>query len=180
MFVGRLATIVGIVLSIGFAYVAKQFDNIMDLLQLVFGFVNAPIFAAFLLGMFWKRSTGHGAFLGVFIGTLVSALFYALTTVQDGSAWLINSATGLSSLYVFPSSMTQNFWLAISSFGTAAAVITIVSLFTARTKSDEELKGLVYSLTPKQEDADAPWYAKPAISGVIILVVCLLLNLYFA
>jgi SSS family solute:Na+ symporter len=76
--------------------------------------------------------------------------------------------------------MTQNFWLAISSFGTAAVVITVVSLFTARTKTDEELKGLVYSLTPKQEDADAPWYAKPAISGTIILIVCLLLNLYFA
>ncbi|MDR2863233.1 MAG: sodium:solute symporter family protein [Puniceicoccales bacterium] len=180
MLVGKAATIVGIILSIGFAYVAKRFDNIMDLLQLVFGFVNAPIFAAFLLGMFWKRATGHAAFFGAFIGTIVSALFYALTTVQDGGAWLINSTTGLSSLYVFPSAMTQNFWLAISSFGTAAIVILLFSLSTKRTKSDEELRGLVYSLTPKQSDPDAPWYAKPLISGIIILLVCLALNLYFA
>ncbi len=62
---GPLTTVVGIVLSIATAYLATQFNNIMDLLQLVFGFVNAPLFATFLLGMFWKRTTGHGAFAGL-------------------------------------------------------------------------------------------------------------------
>jgi SSS family solute:Na+ symporter len=178
MWMGRVATIVCIVLSIGFAYVARQFDNIMDLLQLVFGFVNAPIFAAFLFGMFWKRSTGHGAFLGVFIGTCVSAAFYALTTVGvDGTAWLVRDPA--NTFHAFQSAMTQNFWLAICSFGSAALVIFFVSLVTKRTKTDEELKGLVYSLTPKQEDVGAPWYAKPEISGAILLIICIALNIYF-
>src|SRR3954451_3311647 len=61
--VGRITTVVGIALSIATAYLAAQFNNIMDFLQLVFGFVNAPLFATFLLGMFWKRATGHGAFI---------------------------------------------------------------------------------------------------------------------
>ncbi|MDR2430303.1 MAG: sodium:solute symporter family protein [Puniceicoccales bacterium] len=177
MNVGRLATVAGIALSIGFAYVARQFDNIMDLLQLVFGFVNAPIFAAFLAGMFWKRATGHAAFSGVLAGTIVSALFYAHTTVQDGSAWLVDS---LNTWHSFPSAMTQNFSLAIFSFGAAAATIAAVSLMTRREKTDEELKGLVYSLTPRQADPGAPWYARPAISGIIILLVCIALNIYFA
>jgi len=183
--VGKLTTIVGIVMSIGFAYVAKQFDNIMDLIQLVFGFVNAPIFAAFLLGMFWKRATGHGAFWGVLLGTIVSALFYALTTVNHGGAWLVakgagtGTAGGFGGLADYPSAMTQNFWLATSSFGTAALVIVAISLLTKRTKEDAELKGLVYSLTPKVADAGAPWYARPAITGVIILAVMIALNIYF-
>ena len=62
---GRWATVFGIVLSIAAAYAATRFNNIMDLLQLVFAFVNAPLFATFLLGMFWKRTTGHGAFSGL-------------------------------------------------------------------------------------------------------------------
>jgi SSS family solute:Na+ symporter len=174
--VGKLTTVVGIVLSIGFAYVAKQFNNIMDLLQLVFGFVNAPIFAAFLLGMFWKRATGHGAFFGVFAGTIISTLFYGLTTIGDGSSWFVTNATTLNA---FPSGMTQNFWLAISSFSTAAIVITAISLVTKRTKEDKELVGLVYSLTPKQHDEGAPWYARPALTGAIILAVMIALNIYF-
>ena len=63
-------TVVGVALSIGTAYLASHFNNIMDFLQLVFGFVNAPLFATFLLGMFWKRATGHGAFTGLLAGTL--------------------------------------------------------------------------------------------------------------
>ncbi len=177
MWMGRIATIVCIILSIGFAYVAKQFDNIMDLLQLVFGFVNAPIFAAFLFGMFWKRSTGHGAFAGVFLGTCISALFYGFTTVgAEGSSWFVDSTTTLAP---FSSAMAQNFWLAICSFGSAASVIFLVSVFTKRTKTDEELKGLVYSLTPKVREENEPWYAKPAITGVILLAACVLINLWF-
>ena len=71
--VGRMTTIVGVVLSIGAAYVCQYYNNIMDLLQFVFGFVNAPLFATFLLGMFWKRATGHGAFSGLVSGTLAAA-----------------------------------------------------------------------------------------------------------
>jgi len=69
LWMGRGATVFGILASIGAAFLASKFNNIMDMLQLVFGFVNAPLFATFLLGMFWKRSTGHGAFFGLLIGT---------------------------------------------------------------------------------------------------------------
>lgn len=71
---GRITTVVGIGISVATAYVAMRFNNIMDMLQLVFSFVNAPLFATFLLGMFWRRSTGEGAFAG-----LVSGLVYGLT-----------------------------------------------------------------------------------------------------
>ena len=62
LWVGRVTTVAGVALSIGTAYLATQFNNIMDFLQLIFAFVNAPLFATFLLGMFWKRATGHAAF----------------------------------------------------------------------------------------------------------------------
>ncbi len=77
--VGRMTTLVGTALSIATAYLAQHYNNIMDLLQLVFGFVNAPLFATFLLGMFWKRTTGHGAFTGLLAGTSAAALVHGLT-----------------------------------------------------------------------------------------------------
>ena len=72
---GRWATVGGILLSIAAAYAATSFNNIMDTLQLVFSFVNAPLFATFLLGMFWKRTTGHAAFTGLVSGTLAAVIF---------------------------------------------------------------------------------------------------------
>src|SRR6202007_548829 len=79
LWMGRAATVVGIVISVGAAYFAAHFNNIMDLLQLVFAFVNAPLFATFLLGMFWRRTTGHGAFFGLLTGTLAAAIQHGLT-----------------------------------------------------------------------------------------------------
>ena len=79
LWVGRMATVFGIAASVATAYVAAQFNNIMDVLQLVFAFVNAPLLATFLLGMFWKRATGHGAFTGLVAGTTAAALHHGLT-----------------------------------------------------------------------------------------------------
>ena len=73
-----MTTVAGVALSIATAYLATHFNNIMDLLQLVFGFVNAPLFATFLLGMFWKRATGHGAFAGLLAGTAAAAATHGL------------------------------------------------------------------------------------------------------
>ena len=81
LWMGRMTTVVGIAVSIAAAYAATRFNNIMDMLQLVFGFVNAPLFATFLLGMFWKRTTGHGAFAGLVAGTAAAAVHYQLTGV---------------------------------------------------------------------------------------------------
>src|SRR6202023_2420045 len=84
LWMGRMATVGGILLSIGAAYAVTSFNNIMDALQLVFSMVNAPLFATFLLGMFWKRSTGHGGFAGLIAGTGGALLHHGLT-MQGGA-----------------------------------------------------------------------------------------------
>ena len=84
LWMGRAATVVGIAVSVAAAYFAAHFNNIMDLLQLVFAFVNAPLFATFLLGMFWKRTTGHAAFTGLLSGITAAAIHHGLTQPQGG------------------------------------------------------------------------------------------------
>jgi SSS family solute:Na+ symporter len=177
MWMGKVITVVGILLSIGAAYFASMYNNCMDIIQLVFGFVNAPLFATFLLGMFWKRTTATGAFLGLFCGIGSSALFHALTIAQG-------NAPGIKGGYVkvmstFPSEMAQNFWLAAFAFIACFTLTLVISLATARTKSDADLKGLVYSLTPKIVDNNQPIYQRPAIVGTVLLIVCIILNWIF-
>lgn len=170
---GQGITVVGILLSIACAYFARKYNNAMDIIQLVFGFVNAPLFATFLLGMFWARCTGTGAFLGLVGGIGTSALVHGLTVAEGKGGWLGKA------LYEFPSTMAQNFWLASFAF-TACFVLTLfISLATRRTKSDEELKGLVYSLTPKIRDHEQAWYLRPATLGIVLLLGCVILNLIF-
>jgi SSS family solute:Na+ symporter len=170
--VGRLTTIVGVALSIGTAYLAQHFNNIMDFLQLVFGFVNAPLFATFLLGMFWKRATGHGAFAGLLSGTAAAALTHGLTLAEGKGGWL-------GTLYTFPSTMAQNFWIAIFAWSTCFLVTILVSLVTAPRPAGE-LKGLVYGLTEMPHDRDKAWYLRPATVAIVVGVVLLVLNLWFA
>jgi len=176
MGMGRLITVVGILLSIACAYVASHYANAMDIVQLVFGFVNAPLFATFLLGMFWRRATSHGAFYGLCGGTLTSALFHGCTLAAGNApgikgGWITVAAT-------FPSEMAQNFWLASFAFLACLLLTFFISLATRRTKDDEALRGLVYSLTEVPE-SDQAWYARPAFLGALLLLGCLALNLYF-
>ena len=177
MWVGKVITVVGILLSIGAAYFASMYNNCMDIIQLVFGFVNAPLFATFLLGMFWKRTTATGAFLGLFCGIGSSALFHALTIAQGNAPGIKGGY--LKVVSTFPSEMAQNFWLAAFAFIACFTLTLVISLATSRTKSDADLKGLVYSLTPKIVDNNAPSYQRPAVGGVVLLIVCILLNWYF-
>lgn len=183
MWMAKFATVAGIVISIGFAYVAKNVNNIMDFLQLVFGFVNAPVFATFLLGMFWKRATGHGAFFGLLAGTICAMIFHGISApipldkIGDGIPWV--QGAWLGAKFGFTSSMAQNFWLAIVAW-TFCFVITIaISLATKRTKTDGELVGLVYSLTDKIKEEDEPLWKRPAVVGGVVLVVALILNIIF-
>ena len=170
---GQAATVAGILVSIVCAYVARNYNNAMDIIQLVFGFVNAPLFATFLLGMFWARCTGTGAFYGLFAGIGTSALVHGLTVAEGKGGWLG------ANLHTFPSTMAQNFWLASFAF-TVCFVLTLgLSLATARTKSNEELKGLVYSLTPKIKEHEQAWYLRPAVLGIILLACCVILNVIF-
>jgi SSS family solute:Na+ symporter len=170
---GQAITVVGILFSIACAYFARQYNNAMDIIQLVFSFVNAPLFATFLLGMFWSRCTGTGAFLGLIGGISTSALIHGATVAEGKGGWL-----GVH-LYTFPSTMAQNFWLASFAFIVCFALTLIISLATARTKTDEELKGLVYSLTPKLKDDEPSWFLRPATLGIILLGCCVVLNLIF-
>ena len=174
---GQWVTVVGILLSIACAYFAKQYNNAMDIIQLVFGFVNAPLFATFLLGMFWSRCTATGAFVGLFGGIGSSALFHSLTLAAGNSPGVKGGY--LSVVQTFPSEMAQNFWLASFAFIVCFTLTLVISLATRRTKSDEELKGLVYSLTPKLKDEEQAWYLRPAVVGVVLLAGCLVLNFIF-
>lgn len=178
LWVGRITTVVGILLSIAAAYAAASFNNIMDFIQLVFGFVNAPLFATFLLGMFWKRTTGHGAFFGLLAGTAASALHTALT--GPTGHWCATSGLMAKPLHVYGSDMAQNFWMAIFSWTTCFVLTIAISLVTTRKKTDEELRGLVYSLTPKMShDGHLAWYAKPETLAVVLLAVTVVLNIIF-
>jgi solute:Na+ symporter, SSS family len=177
LWMGRAATVFGILLSVAAAYLAAAFNNIMDLLQLVFGFVNAPLLATFLLGMFWKRTTGHGAFYGLLGGTFAAALFHGLAIPGEAAAGV--KGGWIATVFRFHSEMGQNFYVAIVAW-TACFVLTIlISLATARTKTDAELAGLVHSLTPRPDTAQEPWFRRPAMLGILILTATLLINFAF-
>jgi SSS family solute:Na+ symporter len=175
---GRAATVVGIVISVGAAYFAAHFNNIMDLLQLVFAFVNAPLFATFLLGMFWRRTTGHGAFVGLLSGILAAAIHHGLTQ-PVGAQTLVKGGWLGHVLRVYPSEMAQNFWTAIFAWTTCFVVTILVSLVTRRKKSDTELGGLVWSLTPSISEQETIWYKRPFMLGIFVLVLVLILNIIF-
>ncbi len=177
LWMGRVSTVAGIVLSVGAAYLVTSFNNIMDSLQLIFSLVNAPLFATFLLGMFWKRSTGHGAFAGLISGTVGALLHQGLTLPVDAAPGLHGGWVAV--LHRYPSEMAQNFWTAIFAFTLNLAVTITISLLTSP-RSETELVGLVYSLTPKPVELHLSWYQKPVTLGIAVLVLLVALNLVFA
>jgi SSS family solute:Na+ symporter len=177
LWVGRVTTVVGIVLSVATAYVATQFNNIMDFLQLVFAFVNAPLFATFLLGMFWRRTTGHGAFFGLLLGMLAAAGHHGLSLPLGNEVGI--KGGWIDVVKTYPSEMAQNFWTAIWSFSTAFFATILISLATRQQKTQAELQGLVYGLTPHEIKADGPWWQQPKGLGAIVLGLVVVLNIAF-
>lgn len=177
LWMGRMATIGGIVLSIGAAYAVTNFNNIMDALQLIFSIVNAPLFATFLLGMFWKRTTGHGAFTGLLAGTGAALIHHGLTLPMAAVPGIHGG--WIHVLHRYPSDMAQNFWTAIFAFAVNFAVTIVVSVVT-RPRPEPELVGLVYSLTPKPVESHLRWYQKPATLAIAVLAILVVLNLVFA
>lgn len=175
---GQIATIFGTLFSMAAAYVAAQFNNIMDFVQLIFAFVNAPLFATFIIGMFWKRATGNAAFIGLLAGTLGAALNHGLT-IPTGAATLIKGGWLGMIVHTYPSEMAQNFWTAAIAWTVCFVVTVVLSFITRRNHTDDELAGLVYSLTPKIRRENVPWHAQPAVLGGIVLVVALTLNIIF-
>jgi SSS family solute:Na+ symporter len=175
--VGRVATVGGVLLSIASAYIASKFGNIMDFLQTIFSMINAPLFAVIFLGMFWKRSTGHGAFTGLLSGFLMALAHHGLTAPVDANT--LFKGGWITVIHEYPVEMAQNFWTAIIAFSVAAIVTVVLSLLTKQQKEDSDLKGLVYSLTPRISDEHLPWHKRPAGLAIIVSVIFVVLTIIF-
>lgn len=164
--VGRAVTVIGCVLAIGTAFLAGSYENLMDYIQALFSFFNAPLFAIFILGLFWKRMSGHAGWTGLISGTLAAVVVDVLvrTDVFDVS------------------SQAGSFLGASAAFVVSVGVAAIVTPLT-RPKPDAELVGLVWALTSKEDRShsttgqDAGWYRSPALLGVLVLALTVVLYL---
>jgi SSS family solute:Na+ symporter len=165
---GRVVTAAGTVLAIGTAFIASNSGNILNYLQDLFSFFNAPLFATFILGMFWKRMTPTAGWVGLVLGTASAVTVWGLSQV---------GVIGLSG-------QGASFVGAGTAFVVDVAASVMVSLATTP-KPDSELAGLVYSLTPKEsrthEDTgeNAGWYRRPTLLAGIVLVLTIALNIVF-
>jgi SSS family solute:Na+ symporter len=172
--VGRLATFAATLIAIGTALIASHYNNIMNYLQTLFGFFNAPLFATFILGMFWKRMTATAGWTGLVSGTLAAVVVAVAGEQVLGGAsqgWIPLSGQGAS------------FVAALAAFVVDVVVSVVVSLVTAP-KRDDDLRGLVYSLTPKEDFHDAregrlAWYQKPTQLAGVGAVIVIILNIVF-
>lgn len=171
LWMGRAATIVGILLSVGTAYWAKSFPSIMDYMQAIFSWVNAPLFATMLLGMFVQWITPNGAFWGLLAGMGSSFTFFLAVKFS----WIDSRLITMSGVQ---SDMAANFWRAWWAWLICFVFTIVISLFTKK-KPAEELVGLVKGLTPLAGADGIRWYRKPELIAVISLIVLILLNLYY-
>jgi SSS family solute:Na+ symporter len=171
LWMGRAATIVGIVLSVITAYWAKSFPSIMDYMQAIFSWVNAPLFATMLLGMFVRWITPAGAFWGLLAG--MGSSFTLFLAVKF--AWISPTTITMSSV---ASDMAANFWRAWWAWLICFVATIVISLFTRR-KPDEELVGLVKGLTPATLGAPVPWFKTPEFYAVLSLIVFVAVDIYF-
>ncbi|WP_026360879.1 sodium:solute symporter family protein [Amycolatopsis nigrescens] len=165
---GRLVTAIGTILAIGTAFIASTYSNLMDYLQQLFSFFNAPLFATFILGMFWKRMTATAGWTGLVSGTLAAIGVFLLA---ETGAW---DLPGQGASFI----------------GAGAAfvvdiVVSVAVTYATRPKPEAELVGLVYSLTPKNTRQhsttgdDAGWYRKPGLLAGIVLIITIVLNIIF-
>jgi SSS family solute:Na+ symporter len=155
--VGRIATVVGVLLSIVTAYLALGFTTIINYVQVLHGIFLAPLFGTFLLGMFWRRTTGWGGFTGLFAGTVTGASMY-LISLDDGLG----------------ASMARALWA-----WAVTLVVTIAVSLVTQPKPDSEMRGLVWGLTEQREAKEEAWYKKPWVLAVTVLAITIALNIYF-
>ncbi len=172
--VGRIATVAATVIAIGTAYFASNYDNLMNYLQTLFGFFNAPLFATFILGMFWKRMSATAGWTGLVAGTAAAVAVAFLSEDAFGGA-----STGVLEL----SGQGASFAAAGAAF-VVDILVSVVVTFMTRPRDPKELEGLVYSLTPKEslvdpDEGSLPWYQSPTKLAGIGLVIVIVLNLLF-
>lgn len=161
--VGKITTFVGVILSIGTAYIVQSFPNLMDYMQLIFSFFSAPLFATFLLGMFWRGATPWGGFWGLLIGISTAVVHYILYKLH---------------IVHYGSDMGANFYQATWAWLANFISTIIISKFTAP-KDVSELEGLVYGLSSKKAEAAISFCARPAVWGSAALLVVVILNILF-
>jgi solute:Na+ symporter, SSS family len=166
--VGRIATVGGVIIGIGTAFIAAGFSNIMNYIQALFSLFNAPLFATFIIGMFWKRMSPLAGFWSLLAGTLAALATYLLY---------------LADVVHFNSDLEESFWGAGIAFVTVAVVAVIISPLTAA-KREEDLRGLVHgiggvSLRGDAIAGDTAWYRSPVLLGSIAVVLSVLLYLPF-
>jgi solute:Na+ symporter, SSS family len=172
--IGRWATVAATIIAIFTAGLASNFSNIMNYLQTLFGFFNAPLFATFILGMFWKRMTATAGWVGLVAGT-VSAVAVAFLSEDAFGSW----STGTLNL----SGQGASFVAASTAF-IVDIVLSVIVSFATRPKTHEELVGLVYSETPREDLVDAaeatyPWYRRTVPLATVSLVLVIVLNFLF-
>ncbi|MDE3148295.1 MAG: Na+/galactose cotransporter [Acidobacteriota bacterium] len=177
LWVGRWVTLGGMLLSVGIAFAAISLHDILDTLVVMFALVNAPLLATFLLGMFWKRATGHGAFAGLAAGIAAAVLHQGLTLPVDAQRGIHGG--WIAALHRYPSGMEQSFWTAIFAF-CACLLVTVAVSSVTRAKPETELAGLVYSLTPKPRRKQTAWWKRPEGMAVAILMAAIALSFIFA
>ena len=172
--IGRLATVGATVIAIFTAIVASSFSNVMDYLQTLFGFFNAPLFATFILGMFWKRMTPTAGWVGLSAGTLSAVVV----------AFLSKDAFGSVSRGVIPLEGQGAAFVAASAAFVVDIVLSVVVSLVTQPKPVSELRGLVYSETPRKDLVDPmehrlPWYRRTLPLAGISLVLVTILNFLF-
>jgi SSS family solute:Na+ symporter len=167
---GRLVTVGGILISIATAFIAKGYSNIMNYIQTLFSIFNAPLFATFIVAMFWKRATAWGGFWSLVAGT--------------ATAYAVNRLAAYHTIFHFGSALSASFYQAIWAFVAGAVVLVLVSLVT-KPKPVEELRGLVWGLTRKEErevnadPRDRLWWRSPVLLGGVAIALVVILNIIF-
>jgi solute:Na+ symporter, SSS family len=158
--VGRIVTIIGVVIGIGTAFIAAGFNNIMNYIQVLFSFFNVPLFCAFIIGMFWRRASKSAGFWAILVGTIVAVATYVLYAVD---------------VIPFRSDLSETFYGSLFAFAAGAIAAVIATRFEPR-KSDAELRGLVHGLEIRDEnEGPQPWFRRPVIMGMGVLVISVVL-----
>jgi len=166
---GRWTTVIGVLISVGTAYLVMSFASIMDYVQALFSFFIAPLYGTVILGMLWKRATSAGGFWGLLAGTLSSIGMWAWVKVDP-------SALRYVALSPNARDMAENMYRALWSWVVCVVVTVIVSYLT-KPKPESELNGLVYGVTAIPHEAEVPFYHRPAFWAVVVAVVFVIFNI---
>ncbi len=168
---GRWSTIVGVIISIGTAYLVQQFASIMDYVQALFSFFIAPLFGTVILGMLWKRATGAGGFWGLLAGTLSSIGMYVWVKVD-------HNALGIIALSHYAKPMADDMYRALWSWLITVIVTVVVSMMTAP-RAETELVGLVRGCTEIPSEGHLPLFKRPIFWAGVVFAVFIVLNVIF-